>query len=296
MKSLPDTCPAMSRVVVVGSINLDRTIRVEHLPSAGETVRAVSVTTGGGGKGANAAVASALAGAATSLIGCVGSDDAAAIALAELTDLGVDTSGVWATQASTGDATVFVDQDGQNCIVVVGGANEELTGAQVAEVLEGLTDVAVVLTNLEIPDAAVLAAAEVAAARGAVLIVNPAPARTLPERLLDLRPILTPNQDEVVRLSGAEAQAGALRLHRRTNALVVVTLGSEGALVAHDVFNGSLASGLARGFDALRATRFAVERASASTRHSGARARLPGVRLSPDRSAPGKARRDGRAG
>ena len=252
----------MNRVVVVGSVNVDRTIRVERLPAAGETLHAITESVGGGGKGANAAVASALTGTPTSLVACVGSDDAARIALAELIDLGIDTGGVWATTAPTGAATVLVDDNGQNCIVLVGGANEDLTGAHVADTVNGLSDVRVVLTNLEIPDAAVLAAAEAAAARGATLILNPAPARPLPERLLDLKPILTPNEDEITRLSAADPETGALRLHSRTNAPVIVTIGRDGALLAHDgrldriaaprvvavdtsgagdVFNGSLA-------------------------------------------------------
>jgi ribokinase len=287
----------MNRVVVVGSINLDRTIRVDHLPVAGETLCAIRESVGGGGKGANAAVASALTGAPTSLVACVGSDAAARIALAELIDLGIDTSGVSPTSAPTGTATVLVDNDGQNCIVVVGGANEELTDTLVTDVLKSLADVAVVLTNLEIPDRAVLAAAEAAVAHGATLIVNPAPARALPDRLLDLKPILTPNQDEVTRLTGASLASGALRLHDRTNAPVIVTVGREGALLAHDgrlekiaapcvvsvdttgagdVFNGSLAGKLACGEDLETAARFAVEQASLSTCNPGARARSRG--------------------
>ena len=136
------------------------------------------------------------------------------------------------------------------------------------EAFERVEDTAVVLANLEIPDESVLAAAEAAAARGAVLIVNPAPARTLPSRLLDLRPTLTPNADEVRRLTGADAEAGAALLHERTGAPVIATLGADGALLVHggglvkipalrvqvadttgagDVFNGTLAGELALG-------------------------------------------------
>lgn len=282
----------MSRVVVVGSVNLDRTIRVERLPAPGETRPAVSMAVGGGGKGANAAVASALTGSPTSLVACVGSDDAARVALKELVDLGVDTRGVARASAPTGEATVLVDDEGENCIVLVSGANADLTGGHVTQALGDLTDVSVVLTNLEIPDVAVLAAAEAAAASGAILIVNPAPARRLPDRLLDLNPILTPNQGEAARLGGAGLESGALRLHRRTNAPVIVTVGADGALLVHDgrvdlvpaprvvpvdttgagdVFNGCLAGKLAGGVDLVTATGFAVERASMSTLHVGAR-------------------------
>ena len=290
----PDTRQIMSRVVVVGSVNLDRTIRVEHLPAPGETMPAISAAVRGGGKGANAAVASALlTGAPTSLVACVGSDDAARVALAELIDLGVDTRGVSVTSAPTGEATVLVDSGGENCIVVLGGANDDLTDAHVAGALADVANVSVILTNLEIPAAAVLAAGEAAAAHGAILMVNPAPARRLPGRLLDLRPILTPNQSEIALLGGAELESGAMRLHRRTNAPVIVTVGKDGALLVHDgqidripaprvdpvdtsgagdVFNGSLAGKLAAGVDLVTATRFAVEQATMSTRHLGARA------------------------
>jgi ribokinase len=284
----------VSGVVVVGSINLDRTVRVERLPAVGETLRAISETFGGGGKGANAAVASALTGSPTSLVGCVGSDDAARIALADLIELGVDTAGVWVTSAPTGSATVFVDSDGQNCIVVVGGANDELTPEHVAQAVGAVADTRVVLTNLEIPDPAVLAAAEAAAGRDAIFILNPAPARFLSDELLDLKPILTPNQDEVARLSGVDAKLGAMQLCERTSAPVIVTMGKQGALLAHqgrlqkipapavvpvdttgagDVFNGSLAGNLARGMDFVASARIAVEQASRSTCYPGARAR-----------------------
>ena len=222
-----------ARVVVVGSVNLDHTVRVPHLPAHGETVRASGESVGGGGKGANAAMACALTGARTSLVGCVGSDEAAGIALAELIDLGIDISSVVATSAPTGAATVLVDGDGGNCIVVVGGANDLLTPRLVVEAFERVEDAAVILANLEIPDESVLAAAEVAAARGALLIVNPAPARTLPGRLLGLRPMLTPNADEVRRLTGADAEAGAVLLQEQTGAPVIVTLGVDGALLVH---------------------------------------------------------------
>ncbi|MCL2781906.1 MAG: ribokinase [Actinomycetia bacterium] len=279
-------------VAVVGSVNLDRTLEVEHLPAAGETIRARHESLAGGGKGANAALASQLAGAPTALIARVGADHAAQIALADLAAAGVATDSVRAVDAPTGSATILIDARGQNSIVITAGANDRLDARQVHEALARLGGLRVVLVNFEIGDDAILAAAGVAASRGLKLIVNPAPARALPDRLLALSPILTPNEEEIAQLTRLGPDAGARHLCALTGAPVIVTLGGDGALVvagdqvvhlpapavtavdtsgAGDVLNGTLAASLAVGHDLLDALASAVQAASQSTQNSGAR-------------------------
>jgi ribokinase len=245
----------MSRpqVVVIGSVNMDITVHAERLPGRGETVTGGTALRGGGGKGANAAVAAARAGAAVRLVAAVGDDEPGTAALEALWSEGVDVGGV-ATLAgvATGTALIVVDAAGDNQIAVASGANHALGAEHVAAALDGgaprpgdagpVCDVAApaalprdacVLISFEVLDDAVVAGANGAARAGAALVVNPAPARALPGALLDCGPILTPNQHEAAALSGeAEPERAALALAARTGAPVVVTLGERGALVA----------------------------------------------------------------
>ena len=261
------------RVIVVGSINVDLVVRVPRLPGPGETVVGGTFERHGGGKSANQAVAAARAGAPVLLVGAVGADDAGRTALEELRAEGVDTAGVAVLEsAATGIAVIVVGPDGENQIAVASGANAALEAGQVASVLDaaGIGPGDVCLVGFEIPEAAVLVAAEVAGAAGAILVVNPAPARPVPDRLFELGPILTPNRGEATALSGVDdPEASAIALARRTGSAVVVTLGASGALVATvdahvtripapavavvdttgagDAFNGTLAVELAAG-------------------------------------------------
>lgn len=283
----------MSRVVVVGSINLDTVMSVTRLPATGETLSVHGLRHGGGGKGANAALASARSAAPTTLVGCVGADAAADAAVDGLSDAGVDLRLTTVDGAPTGTATVVVDARGDNCVLVHPGANTSLNRHHVIAALRGYKDISVVLTNLEVPDEAVLAAAELASRHRAVLIVNPAPARPLPPQLMRHRPILTPNEGEAHGMTGdGAAAAAAATLYARTGAPAIVTCGAAGVYVsgngdvrhlaaprvdavdttgAGDIFNGSFAAELARGKPVLAAARVAVQRASDSTRGAGAR-------------------------
>jgi ribokinase len=289
-------------VVVIGSVNMDITVHADRLPGPGETVTGGTALRGGGGKGANAAVAAARGGAAVQLIGAVGDDEPGTAALAALWADGVDVGAVVALPGvATGTALIVVDAAGDNQIAVASGANHELTGDHVTAALRGAAGApapllrgAGVLICFEIPDAAVVAGAQAAARAGAALVVNPAPARPLPDALLATRPILTPNQHEAAALSGAEDPERAARdLAQRTGAPVVVTLGERGALVAEpvgdttlhaapaveavdatgagDVFNGVLTTELAAGTALHPAVDAAVAAAARSVTRPGAR-------------------------
>jgi len=284
----------MPDVIVVGSVNADLVVRAPRLPGPGETVTGGTFARHGGGKGANQAVAAARLGARTALVAAVGGDDFGAEALRGLAAEGVDVDGVARlADVATGVALIVVDERAENQIAVASGANAALDGAFVAAALERLEG-GVVLLSLEVGDAALLAGA-----RGARLaVLNPAPAREVPAALLDAGPLLTPNAGEARDLTGEEdPRAAALALRERTGAPVVVTLGADGALLAHgpgdpvrvpapradavdttgagDCLNGALAAELARGTALEAAVAFAVRAAALSTLRQGAREGMP---------------------
>jgi ribokinase len=280
------------RVVVVGSINADLVVVAERLPGPGETVSGGRFARHGGGKGANQAVAAARLGAEVAMIGAVGADELGDAAVRELEDEGIDVSGVERRDdAATGVALIVVDAAGENQIAIASGANGRVGAGHVPR----LAGEGVLLLGFEVPDEAVVAAAEAA---GWTTILNPAPARAIPERALAARPILTPNATEAAQLTGEEdPEAAARALRERTRAPVLVTLGGEGALLldddgtaqrlpaprvevvdttgAGDALNGALAAELAAGRPLADAARFAIAAAARSTTREGARGGMP---------------------
>ena len=287
------------RVLVVGSVNVDVTVAVATLPRPGETVTGGRYAERDGGKGANQAVAAARAGAATAFVGAVGDDPHGHRARAALVAAGVDVGALDTVAAPTGVALIVVADDGENQIAVASGANHALDAAEVAAAVAAHVDreadgapAAVLLLGLELLDAPLLAAARAAA--GLTVVLNPAPARPFDPALLDLGPLLTPNEHEAATLTGErEPIAAARALATRTGAPVVVTLGVAGALLAEpnaepvhvrapaveavdttgagDVFNGALAAALAAGAPLRAAVADAVAAASASVKRPGAR-------------------------
>jgi ribokinase len=276
----------VSDLVVVGSVNADLVVRLSRLPAPGETVSGGTFERHHGGKSANQAVAAVRLGTSVAFVGAVGDDDFGADAVAALEREGIDCSGVARLDdAPTGVALIAVDEAGENQIAVASGANARLAGPAVPP------EACIVLLGLEVPDEAVLAAAR--AAGDVRIVLNPAPARPLPDELLDLGPILTPNEAEARTLTGEpDAQAAARALTQRTGAPVVVTLGARGALVdgqviapppvqvvdttgAGDTFTGALAAELAAGADIRGAARFATAAAALSTQAAGAREGMP---------------------
>src|SRR5262245_40860757 len=235
-------------VIVVGSVNVDLTVRVERLPGPGETVVNGVLSRHGGGKNANQACAAARFGVPTRFVGAVGTDDMATEALDGLRAFGVDTSGVVRLpDTATGVALIIVDTAGENQIAVASGANGALDGPLVTRALEAIDPPAgsVVLTGFEVSDEACLAAARWAVARGLALVLDPAPARTIPDALLAAHPIAKPNRREAEQLTGeADPAVAARALAERTGAPVIVTLGIDGALLfdpAHGVVERVLA-------------------------------------------------------
>lgn len=290
-------------IVVVGSSNTDLIIRLKRLPRPGETVLGGEFMTAAGGKGANQAVAAARAGGQVSFIACLGRDRLRDEALAGFLQDGIDVKHVCRdSRAPSGAALIFVAQNGENSIAVAGGANERLSPAHVRKARSVITQAQVLLLQLETPIKTIEAAARLAAASGVRVILNPAPARALPDRLLRSVSILTPNESEAESLTGtkikglAGAQRAAEKLRRRGVETVIVTLGAKGALIsspegtelvrgfkvraidttaAGDVFNGALAVGLAQGRPLREAVRFANAAAALSVTRMGAQPSAP---------------------
>src|SRR5258708_10058313 len=240
-------------VVVVGAINVDLVVAADRLARQGETVVGRRLERYGGGKGANAAVAAARAGAAVRLVGAVGADDTGSSTVDELRAHGIDVSGIAVVPGeASGVALVVVDPWGENQIAVGAGANSAVTAKQVSLALsEVLGRTGCVLVSTEIPEESVVAAVEAATSAGVLCILNPAPVVPAVLRLLRNGPLLTPNATELIALVDAldhmlpeahkigndfpdDLQAlteRARSLAAVASAPVVVTIGGAGALV-----------------------------------------------------------------
>lgn len=226
-------------VVVIGSTNTDMVAKVPHIPAPGETVMGESFSVVPGGKGANQALAAARMGARVTFVGCVGEDSFAPSALANLRRAGVDLSYCAQTgQTHSGIALIAVDQAGQNAIVVAPGANMHLTPEHVDRARPAIAAAQVLVLQCEIPIETVTYAARLGRELGKVVVLNPAPARPLPQSLLQDVDVLTPNESEARILLGIlpgnplNAFDAALRLLDTGVQLVVITLGRKGALAA----------------------------------------------------------------
>jgi ribokinase len=218
----------MSRVLVLGSINMDLVVETSTFPRLGETLQGASFATHAGGKGANQAVAAARLGAQVTMLGRVGADAFGAELKARLAAEGVVTSWVHETpNVATGIAVITVC-NADNAIVVVAGANAQLSPGDLDAAESAFAAADVVLAQLEVPLATVEHGAELAARYRKPFVLNPAPATRLPESLLARCTLLTPNEYE---LSAALAQPsmGWQELLARLPGRVVVTRGAEGA-------------------------------------------------------------------
>jgi ribokinase len=279
-----DSTTAVIDVCVVGSANLDLVATTDRLPGPGETVLGQSFAEHAGGKGLNQAVAAARAGASTSFCAAVGTDDAARQLLAVMKADGIDARSVRAiASVPTGRALIGVSAQAENSIIVVAGANGELSPA---DVTAGASMATVVLAQLEVPLATVEAALQAGRDAGATTILNPAPARPLPANLIALCDVIIPNEHEVELLGGVDALFG---LGARA---VVVTLGSRGAQLcladgtrtmvpafavdpvdttaAGDAFCGAFAAAIAAKSSMIDALRFATAGAALATTRAGA--------------------------
>ncbi|PSP77863.1 ribokinase [Halobacteriales archaeon QS_1_68_20] len=281
--SAGDAAGTNARVAVVGSYNAGFVVEMPRFPVPGETVTGSNFEEVVGGKGSNQAVGVSRLNAHARFVGCVGDDRHADVAFDLWEREGVDAGAVQRVDAGTGVGVVFVDEDGENEIAVVPGANHTFGRDHVAAAADAIGECDVLLVQLEIDDPAVAAAVEVADERGLDVVLNPAPARELPPEVLDRVDYLTPNRTEARILAGLDPGADAddaevaARLRDLGADTVVTTLGADGALVddgdgrerapapdvdpvdttgAGDAFNAAFAVALAEGQDAVAATEF----------------------------------------
>ena len=292
------------KIIVFGSFVADLMARTPHLPSPGETVKGSSFTIGPGGKGFNQAVAAYKAGADVTIVTKLGRDPFADLALETLDTLGLDTSHILRTDTSkTGAALICVDENsGQNEIVVVPGACAEITAEEVEALRSLFSHGDILLIQLETNPDAIWQAIRMAKEEEMSVILNPAPVQAIPEEILPLIDVVTPNEVEAEALVGFpiqcvdDAARAACSLLARGVSAVVITLGARGAYIhdgnsgaylparkvpaidttgAGDAFTGGLAAALAEGASLGEAAVFATALASISVQRLGATPAMP---------------------
>ena len=293
----------MPSIVVVGSSNTDMVIKGPRLPMPGETVTDGVFFTARGGKGANQAVAAARAGGRVALIASLGQDTLGDAAMLGFEEEGIDTSHIQRTAAlPSGVALIMIDAAAQNAIAVAEGANALLSADNIRACASVIASADVLVAQLEVPMATVGEAIAIAHAHGRRVILNPAPARPLPDALLSQVSVLTPNASETELLTGIAPRDDA-SLHRAADRLLgrgvgaaLITLAAAGVFAATpdwrewihgwpmaaedttgagDVFSGTLAVALSEGTALLDAARFANAAAAISVTRRGAQPSAP---------------------
>jgi ribokinase len=290
-------------ILVIGSSNTDLIIKAERIPRPGETVLGGEFATAPGGKGANQAVAAARAGGAVTFIARVGRDANGDQSVAGFAAAGIDVRRVIRDRTRpSGVALIVVGRRGENSIAVASGANEGLSPADIRKAAGAFDRVRLVLLQLETPLRTIQTAIELATLAGLPVVLNPAPARPLPSRLMKRIYVITPNEGEAELLTGvavtsvAAAGRAADALLARGVRHVVITMGARGAFVASkgarqlippfkvktadttgagDVFNGALAVALAEGKPLLEAARFGGAAAAIAVTRFGAQPSAP---------------------
>ncbi|HJT56649.1 MAG TPA: ribokinase [Ktedonobacteraceae bacterium] len=232
------------RILVVGSLNMDQVIHVPHLPRLGETMLAAgSLRLVSGGKGANQAVAMARLGASVTMAGRVGSDPFGERLVGALQTDRVDTGQIVVDeQEASGTACIFLTPDGDNAIVVASGANMRVgqDQEQMGHIFDGLAQAQALVLQMEIPLETVKTLIAAGHERGVPVILNLAPAQPLPWEILQQVNVLILNENEASLLSGQRVESRedayivATVLREHGIAMVVITLGAQGALLAHD--------------------------------------------------------------
>ena len=277
-------------------------VRSEQLPRPGESVVGRDFIMAGGGKGANQAVAVARMGHRVIFAAALGQDIFGDAAVESYRQLGIDTSYIVRKDAPSGVALIMVDSVGQNSISVALGANNLLSAEDVMEVLEQIEAEDLVLLQLEVPMATVDAVVDIASAKGAKVVLNPAPAGVVSEKTLSKLYLITPNQTEAQTLTGVEvadeqsAELAAKALIAKGVSRVVITMGSIGAYLyengvgeiiparkvaavdttaAGDVYNGALCAALAEGQSLRESLVFATKASAISVTRAGAQPSVP---------------------
>jgi len=295
-------------VVVFGSINIDLVARAPRLPVPAETIIGHQFFTAPGGKGANQAVATARLGALTKLIGRVGNDNFGRELCQHLENSGVDTSAIFIDpEVSSGVAIIAVDDEAQNSIILIPGANGRVNSVDINRLKNNLTGAKILLLQLEIPLATTIAAARLGHQMGVTVVLDPAPACALPKELYTSVDIITPNEVEASQLVGFQVQteedaarAADVLLRSGVNT-VIIKMGALGAfyatrradtsisreflpafkvnaidtVAAGDAFNGGLAAALIENLPLPIAVRWGSAAGALSTTKLGAQPSMP---------------------
>jgi len=291
------------KLVVLGSINADHILNLPAFPTPGETLTGSQYQVAFGGKGANQAVAAGRSGADIAFIACVGDDDTGERVCQQLVNDRIDIAPVSTISGeSTGVALIFVNAEGENVIGIHAGANAALSPALVEAQQPLIASAGALLMQLESPVESVLRAAQIAHQNNTTVILNPAPAQALPDELLTLVDIITPNETEAEKLTGIrvsndeDAARAAQALHAKGIDTVIITLGSRGVwasvqgegtcvpgfkvtaidtIAAGDTFNGALVTALLEEKPLQEAIRFAHAAAAIAVTRKGAQPSVP---------------------
>ncbi|EGU36087.1 ribokinase [Vibrio scophthalmi] len=293
----------MNKLVVLGSVNADHVLQVPSFPRPGETLHGRNYQVIPGGKGANQAVAAARLNADIGFIACVG-DDSFGINIRESFRLdGINIKGIkMQPNCPTGIAMIQVSDSGENSICLSAEANDYLTADAIEDDLVTIANAQYLLMQLETPLAGIERAAQVAKENHTQVILNPAPARELPDALLQNVDLITPNETEAEVLTGitvqcdTSAQQAADALHQKGIATVMITLGAKGVWLsqhgvgqliegfkvqatdttaAGDTFNGAFVTGLLEEMSIESAIKFAHAAAAISVTRFGAQTSIP---------------------
>lgn len=291
------------KIVVVGSCNTDMVIKADRLPIPGETILGGTFFMNPGGKGANQAVAAARMGGKVTLISKTGNDVFGKQSVMLYNAEDINTDYIFSDPNNpSGVALITVDSYGENCIVVASGANASLCPADIDKAATEIESSDLVLMQLEIPLDTVEYVAEMANKKGIKVILNPAPARALSDKLLKYLYIIIPNKSEAEILSGIKvtdldsARKAADIISAKGVDIVVITLGSQGALIkehneyhfveaikvdavdttaAGDVFCGSVCVGLSEGKTILESVEMAARASAITVTRMGAQSSIP---------------------
>lgn len=294
----------MNKILVVGSLNMDFVINVDKMPLPGETLLGKKVTLVPGGKGANQAYAAGKLGGNVSMIGAIGDDEYGKMLKESLESVNVDTSGIETIEGvSTGNAFINVDEEGENCIIVIQGANAGITKEMIDRHIELIKACDTVIMQLEIPLEIVTYVKEIAKKKGKTVILDPAPAKAgLPEEFFRDFDIVKPNETEIQTLIGRRMEtkeeliAGARELLDKGVGKVIITLGGDGAVLvtkdnseefsaekvnvidttaAGDSFTAALAVALGEGRPYSEAIKFGNEVSGIVVTRKGAQTSIP---------------------
>lgn len=289
----------MKKIIVLGSMNMDLTILADPFPGKGETVTGSGYAQIPGGKGANQAVAAGRMGADISFISACGNDSFGDTLLKELQSSKVNTSNVMRMDAHTGIALIVREPDGDNRIIIAAGANGQIFPSDIEKLINVLKDADILLLQLEIPMETVEYAAEIAKETGTTVILDPAPAVKLSDKLLSNIDFILPNEHELDlvlenKTGTLEEKAGILA--KKGVGALILTAGNKGVTIisksnrtkieapkmkavdttaAGDTFAGAFAYGLANDWDVKKSAEFAVKAASLSVTKVGAQSSIP---------------------